>query len=117
MTEIKVSLHVVLQGGIMYSQEQAKALEEEKANSGYDSFTFRLGKDVLNVKTRKSQIANQTINLSVEAYNYMVSNETPHFSKPREWDRLSKKGRLEAHLERIANSLNGIGFDYTVLDN
>ena len=61
MTEIKVSLHVVLQGGIMYSQEQAKALEKEKAGNGYDSFTLRLGKDVLNVKTRKSQIANLTI--------------------------------------------------------
>lgn len=126
MNEIKVSLSITLQGGVMYSQEQAKALEEEKVGTGYDTFNMRVEgkksdgrKDVqtITVKTRKSKPASQSLNLSMDAYNYMVSNEAPYFVKPRDWERLTKKQRLEAHLKRIVEELGGVSFTYAVLDN
>ena len=126
MNEIKVSLSITLQGGVMYSQEQAKALEEEKVGTGYDTFNMRVEgkksdgrKDVqtITVKTRKSKPASQSLNLSMDAYNYMVSNEAPYFVKPRVWERLTKKQRLEAHLKRIVEGLGGVSFTYAVLDN
>lgn len=126
MNEIKVSLSIVLQGSTMYSQEQAKALEEEKVGTGYDTFNMRVEgkksdgkKDVqtITVKTRKSKPASQSLNLSMDAYNYMVSNEAPYFVKPRDWERLTKKQRLEAHLKRIVEELGGVSFTYAVLDN
>ena len=40
--EIKVNLSVTLQGSVMLSQEQAKALEEEKVGTGYDTFSMRV---------------------------------------------------------------------------
>ena len=40
--EIKVSLSITLQGSVMLSQEQAKALEEEKVGTGYDAFSMRV---------------------------------------------------------------------------
>ena len=110
----------------MYSQEQAKALEEEKVGTGYDTFNMRVEgkksdgkKDVqtITVKTRKSKPASQSLNLSMDAYNYMVSNEAPYFVKPRDWERLTKKQRLEAHLKRIVEELGGVSFTYAVLDN
>lgn len=124
--EIKVSLSIVLQGSIMYSQEQAKALEKEKEGTGYDTFNMRVEgkksdgkKDVqtITVKTRKNKPASQSLNLSMDAYNYMVSNEAPYFVKPRDWERLTKKQRLEAHLKRIVEELGGVSFTYAVLDN
>lgn len=126
MNEIKVSLSIVLQGSIMYSQEQAKALEKEKEGTGYDTFNMRVEgkksdgkKDVqtITVKTRKSKPASQSLNLSMDAYNYMVSSEAPYFVKPRDWERLTKKQRLEAHLKRIVEELGGVSFTYAVLDN
>lgn len=126
MNEIKVSLSIVLQGSIMYSQEQAKALEKEKEGTGYDTFNMRVEgkksdgkKDVqtITVKTRKNKPASQSLNLSMDAYNYMVSNEAPYFVKPRDWERLTKKQRLEAHLKRIVEELGGVSFTYAVLDN
>lgn len=126
MNEIKVSLSIVLQGSTMYSQEQAKALEKEKVGTGYDTFSMRVEgkksdgkKDVqtITVKTRKSKPASQSLNLSMDAYNYMVSNEAPYFVKPRDWERLTKKQRLEAHLKRIVEELGGVSFTYAVLDN
>lgn len=126
MNDVKVSLSIILQGGVMYSQEQAKALEEEKVGTGYDTFNMRVEgeksdgrKDVqtITVKTRKIKPASQSLNLSMDAYNYMVSNEAPYFVKPRDWKRLTKKQRLEAHLKRIVEELGGVSFTYTVLDN
>lgn len=124
--EIKVSLSVTLQGSVMLSQEQAKALEKEKEGTGYDTFNMRVEgkksdgkKDVqtITVKTRKNKPASQSLNLSMDAYNYMVSNEAPYFVKPRDWERLTKKQRLEAHLKRIVEEFGGVSFTYAVLDN
>lgn len=125
MNEIKVSLSIVLQGSIMYSQEQAKALEEEKVGTGYDTFNMRVedlknGKKdakTITVETRKCKPANQSLNLSVDAYEYMIGKEAPYFVKPRDWERLTKKQRLEAHLKRICEELGGVSFTYAVLDN
>lgn len=126
MNEIKVSLSIVLQGSIMYSQEQAKALEKEKEGTGYDTFNMRVEgkksdgkKDVqtITVKTRKNKPASQSLNLSMDAYECMTGKEAPYFVKARDWERLTKKQRLEAHLKRICEELGGVSFTYAVLDN
>lgn len=125
MNEIKVSLSIVLQGSIMYSQEQAKALEKEKVGTGYDTFNMRVeglknGKEdaeTITVKTRKCKPAGQSLNLSMDAYEYMIGKEAPFFVKPRDWEKLTKKQRLEAHLKRICEELDGVSFTYAVLDN
>ena len=124
--EIKVSLSVTLQGSVMLSQEQAKALEKEKVGTGYDAFSMRVeGKNgdgkkdakTITVKTRKCKPASQSLNLSVDAYNYMIGEEAPYFVKARDWEKLTKKQRLEAHLRRIVEGLGGVSFTYAILDN
>ena len=125
MNEIKVSLSITLQGGVMYSQEQAKALEKEKAGTGYNTFNMKIesledGKKdakTITVKTRKCKSAGQSLNLSMDAYEYMIGKEAPYFVKPRDWEKLTKKQRLEAHLKRIVEELGGVSFTYAVLDN
>lgn len=125
MNEIKVSLSIVLQGSIMYSQEQAKALEKEKVGTGYDTFnmiveSLKDGKkdaETINVKTRKCKPAGQSLNLSMDAYDYMTGKEAPYFMKAKDWERLTKKQRLEAHLKRIVEGLGGVSYTYTIHDN
>lgn len=123
--ETKVSLSVTLQGSVMLSQEQAKALEKEKVGTGYDTFNVRVeslkdGKkdaETITVKTRKCKSACQSLNLSMDAYDYMTGKEAPYFMKARDWEKLTKKQRLEAHLKRIVEELGGVSFTHTVLDN
>ena len=123
--EIKVSLSIILQGGVMYSQEQAKALEEEKVGTGYDTFSMRVeglkngkkGAETITMKTRKYKPAGQSLNLSMDAYEYMIGKEAPYFVKLRDWEKLTKKQRLEAHLKRICEELGGVSFTYAILDN
>jgi hypothetical protein len=125
MNDVKVSLSIILQGGVMYSQEQAKALEKEKVGTGYDTFNMSVeslkdGKkdaETITVKTRKCKPAGQSLNLSMDAYDYMTGKEAPYFVKAKDWERLTKKQRLEAHLKRICEELGGVSFTYAVLDN
>lgn len=125
MNDVKVSLSIILQGGVMYSQEQAKALEKEKVGTGYDTFNMRVeglkdGKkdaETITVKTRKCKPAGQSLNLSMDAYDYMTGKEAPYFVKAKDWEKLTKKQRLEAHLKRIVEELGGVSFTYAVLDN
>lgn len=125
MNDVKVSLSIILQGGVMYSQEQAKALEKEKVGTGYDTFNMRVeglkdGKkdaETITIKTRKYKPAGQSLNLSMDAYDYMTGKEAPYFVKAKDWERLTKKQRLEAHLKRIVEELGGVSFTYAVLDN
>ena len=129
MNDVKVSLSIILQGGVMYSQEQAKALEKEKVGTGYDTFNVRVESlkdgekdgekdaETITIKTRKCKPAGQSLNLSMDAYNYMTGKEAPYFVKAKDWERLTKKQRLEAHLKRIVEELGGVSFTYAVLDN
>lgn len=125
MNDVKVSLSIILQGGVMYSQEQAKALEKEKVGTGYDTFNMSIeslkdGKkdaETITVKTRKCKPAGQSLNLSMDAYDYMTGKEAPYFVKAKDWERLTKKQRLEAHLKRICEELGGVSFTYAVLDD
>lgn len=53
----------------------------------------------------------------MDAYEYMIGKEAPYFVKPRDWEKLTKNQRLEAHLKRICEELGGVRFTYVVLDN
>nr|DAR32463.1 MAG TPA: hypothetical protein [Bacteriophage sp.] len=116
--EVKVSLTVVLPGRTMVSQQVA----ENKPLESYDTIVVELwDKEVqkrerMFVKVRKSIPAKQSINLSVDAYKYMVSDEAPYFIKSKVWKAMNIKNRLEAHLQKICEQLNGISYTYEVLN-
>lgn len=115
--DTKVRLNIVLQGDTMLSQEDAEALEKKKAGTGFYKFSLRLDKKIFTIRARKTYDATQTLNLSIDAYNYMTGDEAPYFVKPGNWKRLNKKQRLEMHLERITQSVKGLSFTYTILDS
>lgn len=85
------------------------------------------GTTTLAVFTRKSRVARQSINMSTDAYNYMISNELPEdFKVPADskvknpllvWKSMSKKSRLEWHLARVASDLHGKVESYQVFDD
>lgn len=114
--EIKVNLVVVLQGRTMMSEQECSE------NSNYESFSLeyeetKTKKKVrINTKLRGSIPATQSINLSKDAYESMIG-ECPYFMKPRDWSRMGKKGKLEAHLKRIKESLGGIDYNYTIFED
>ena len=143
MTNIKLSLSILLPGSTMFSEEESskQLTKPVKNKSGkvvrkkgkvltttitvpdfdkHDSFTLRLeqkGKapEQIRVFTRKSKPARQVINMSDEAYQYMISKEQPAEFKGT-WNSLTIYQKLLWHCNRIAASLGGTVEDFQVLD-
>lgn len=59
----------------------------------------------------------KSIKLTVDAYNYMTSRESPEFYKKKNWNLLSEKQRLEIHLERLCEHNGGKSFTYSILED
>ena len=126
--EVKLSLSIKLPGSVMYSQEAAKALEQQglagfKKHSLVVEMHKRMGKKVkvdketIHFKTRNTIPAVQHINISREAYYYMIGKDCPSFMKPKDWSRMSKVKRLEAHLQEIAESRGGTVLHYHIFED
>lgn len=138
--EIKVNLSIVLQGSIMFSKEEClkttqKVIENTSKKTGktykktvdvlvdnldmMDKSTIRVidknnTVETITVYTRKSKPATQSLNICKDAYRYMVSTECPSWSKPKIWNTMKPKERLEAHLQRITEGLGGVSYTYQI---
>ena len=60
--------------------------------------------------------ARKSIKLTVDAYNYMTSNEAPEWYFKKNWGNLSPTERLELHLKRLCDHHRGKEFTYNVLE-
>lgn len=123
MSEIKVSVSITLQGGVMLTQAEAEQLEKNKVGTGYDLTRIKVkGKkgnaDVINVRTRKFRTTTQTISMCKEAYEYMTSKKScPPDIKQFVWVKMKPVQRLEAHLDLVCKHLKGISYTYKVFDD
>lgn len=135
--EIKVSLTIGLPGAIMWSKEKClKTIKETittkngrkrtvtKVVEDWDKMekhTMRVtdkdgtNPEIITFHTRKCKPATQSLNMSKEAYEYMIDkNSCPSWSKPNKWAAMSEKERLEAHLQKTVEHLGGISYTYQV---
>ena len=145
MIDIKVSLTILVPGANMISKEesltsiqrcvtnkgkqvykQGKPLMKEVLVEDLDKHDLNTilisndkGKivDRVTFYTRKSVPARRSMNLSREAYDYMVSDMYPEWYKLRNWKNLTKEQRLTIHLERIAQNFGGEVEDFIVYDD
>ena len=127
MSEIKVRLSMTVPGAGMLSSQECE--KNPKASYNVTKLLVQNGRgknstELITVATRKNKTAKQSISITKEAYDYMVSNEFNSncssllFKYPKHvWLKMTPKQRLEAHLSIIAESFNAIGFTYEVLDD
>jgi len=129
MNNIKVNLAVTLPGRVMVSKQECLKNPQENNNIHFTSVQDKDGKyHSIRYTTRKCRPAYQSLNLSQEAYECMVSPlEIPEWATSIAkkhnlfvktfWTHLSKKARLELHLDRIRQSLGGTSFTYKIFDD
>lgn len=144
MGEIKLSLSIELQGRTMFSKEKClktihKVIEKKtKAGKIYkktikvkvedwdkmERHTMRVtdkndtNPEIITFYTRKCKPATQSLNINKEAYKYMIDKDScPSWSKPKKWAAMSKKERLEFHLQRIAEHFGGTSYTYQVFED
>lgn len=144
MSEIKLSLSIELQGSTMFNKEEClktthKVIEKKtKAGKVYkktievevedwdkmEKHSMRVANmkgtnpEIITFYTRKCKPAAQSLNISKEAYEYMIDKDScPSWSKPGKWAAMSEKERLEAHLQRTVEYLGGISYTYQVFED
>lgn len=144
MNDVKINLTVIVPGAIIMSEQecskQLKKVIEKKTKTGkvykktievqvedwdkMDKHTMRVTgpngskPETITFYTRKTRPASQSLNISKEAYENMTGKNTcPSWSKPGKWATMSKKERLESHLQRIAEHLGGVSYTYQVFED
>ena len=119
----KISLTIELEGSTLVRKSEPEIIKYSVTKRDLEPNKKWKGKDGLKIVRNArfkhySLIAkpvNQHINISVEAYKYMTSNECPYWAKPKVWAMMSETQRLEAHLQRICEHVGGKSFTYEVL--
>ena len=127
MSEIKVRLSMTVPGAGLLTPEFCEKNPKESYNVTKLRVQNGRGKnstELITVATRKNKTAKQSISITKEAYDYMVSNEFEskcssllHKYPKHVWLKMTPKQRLETHLSIIAESFNAIGFTYEILDD
>ena len=144
MNEIKLSLSIELQGSTMFSKGEClkttRKVIEKKTKAGkiykktievkvkdwdkMDKHSMKVAfmdgtnPEIITFHTRKCKPATQSLNMSKEAYEYMIDKDScPSWSKPGKWAAMSEKERLEAHLQRTVEYLGGISYTYQVFED
>lgn len=122
MNVTKLTANIELPGSVMFGKEACQKSPKEltEYNCLIAEDRIRKGrkteykKEKLTFFTRKCVSALQVINMSEEAYQYMISNEVPSFSNRSTWMKMSKEQRLVAHLNETAAYLGGKLASYCV---
>lgn len=125
MSNIKLSVTIELPGSTMMSPQECGENPENYNRvrillsvKHWDKKTKKAFYKVepLEFKTRKCVPAQQSINMTDEAYEYMTSQACPewYYLGVGKWKKLSKIERLEQHLERTCKALKGISYTYVV---
>ena len=144
MSEIKVNLSIVLPGRTLLSKEEClkttqKVIEKKLKNSRVikktinaqvedwskmHKHTMRVegangsNPEIITFHTRQSRPALQVLNMSKEAYEYMIDkNCCPSWVKPSRWTTMNTRERLESHLQRTVKHLGGISYTYKVFED
>lgn len=121
----KISLTINLEGGTLVRKSEPEVIKYTVTAKDIEPSKKWRGKDGLKVVSKGThkhyslvaKPASQHINMTEEAYKYMISSECPYWSKPKVWNNLSEKERLEAHLQRIAEHLGGTVISYKVFED
>lgn len=122
----KISLTINLEGSTLVRKSEFEVIKYTMTTKDTKPSKKLRGKDNLKAVIKgaykhyplEAKPASQHINMTEEAYKYMTSNnECPYWSKPKVWNNMSKKERLEAHLKRIVEHLGGTSYTYQVFED
>ena len=130
--ETKILLTINLEGGILLKGEpelrkyyltKKDLFPSQKFKGDAGKKVIKSGKYIYTPTTQS--VAQQSIKMSRDAYNYMTSTEVPGWFIPfkpikaraKEWSSLTPKQRLELHLARTCRHFNGKSFTYQIVND
>ena len=117
MDNIKISASFKLKGSVMYSEKDKNGEPihyDINTVNFYDTETNKT--KTVKLKTSRCKPCVQTISMSKEAYQYMMSTPIDNISA-NHWKRMSESQRITEHLKEIQHDLDAISFEFTVFED
>ena len=117
MDNIKISASFKLKGSIMYSekdQNDKSLYYDVNTTCSYDKKKKRT--ETFTYKTSKYKPITQNINMTQEAYQYMLSTPIEGTSA-NHWKRMSVKQRIAEHLKEVQANLGANSFEFTIFED
>lgn len=126
MVDVKVSASFILQGSVLPAEPPCskKGKKKRKKEEKKNEILYR--QEIIHLKNKKPIVINlreaipatQSLHLSMDAYNHMISVDNPvEGIKVYEWKKLTPNKRVKYHLQVIAESFNAKLESFTVLED
>ncbi len=126
MMESKISLSLFIQGANRLSSQECEENPKNSYNEHNVTINYLQGKskkqkmtkETLSIKTRKNKLVKQVINLTKEAYDYMLeSSPNSKQCSTKQYHKLPYDQRLKMHFDLIANDLKAHHYTYQILED
>lgn len=131
MIEPKIRLSLYVPGAKMLSSQECDENPKEnytlhKLNVEYAEGNGKkksIKKETLLFRTKNNRLVRQNINMSKEAYDYMVHTPVSEQynrkinKKQKVWDTFSIDKRLRMYFDNIANDIRAVKYNYEILDD
>ena len=124
MNNIKLRLSFYVPGAQMLSSQECEANSKNSYDEHKMLIEYYKGKgkkqkkvkELISFRTRKSKLVTHGINITEEAYQYML--DTPPSEKLlKGWKNMPKGARLKAHFDLIAYDLKAESYNYEILED
>ena len=117
MDNIKISASFKLKGSVRISN---KNQNDKLLNYDVNTMNFYNKKKnktkTVKLNTSCYKPCTQTINMSMETYQYMMSTPIDNISA-NHWKRMSENQRITEHLKEIQHDLNATSFEFIVFED
>lgn len=110
--EIKILLTINLEGGKLQRSSDTIKITSKNYVKGSKVPTFSYTKH----KPLEAKSIRQSIKITEYAYQHMISKVCANGVKPFIWNKMSKKERLNIHLNQICTSLGGSSYKYELIE-
>lgn len=147
MTDTKLRLSLSVRGAQLLSPQECGKNPKDSFDTTVIPVEFRtkkgnIQKENVVVKTRKQRLIKQSLNVSREAYNYMIDPQCPPIELSKKiivtkvigknpngkpikvaeettvWaNRYNEKQRLTYHLDKLAASLGAVKYTYEIFED
>lgn len=118
MDNVKVSATFVLPGRTLVAEKSISKKDTITYHEEIVSFFCDKKCHTINLQLRDGKPAIQKMNITLESYNYMISDEgrLEPMSKGM-WKQLSKAKRVKLHLIEIAKAINGKLLEFNIFED
>lgn len=118
MDNVKVSATFVLPGRTLIAEKSISKKDIITYHEEVVSFFCDKKRHTINLQLRDGKPALQKMNITLESYNYMISDEgrLESISKGM-WKQTSKAKKIKLHLIEIGKSINGKLLEFNIFED